>query len=213
MENKKLLELINLVKRNLNLSDLGILYAHNGYDDERYRELKEINLKILDILTDENISLEKLHDFYLPIKEYPTPKVEVRGLLLNENDEILMVEEKLDPGKWSIPGGWCDIGFSPKEVMIKEMKEETGLDVEIVRVLAILDKKFYNHPSEPFYTYKIIFLCKKVDGNLKTTFDITNVKYFNIDNLPPLSTARILEEQIKMLFDMTKKNIIETYCE
>ena len=76
MEEKKLSELLNLVKRNINLSDLGILYAHNGYDDERYRELKEINLRILDILTNEGVSLEKLKDFYLPIKEYPTPKVE-----------------------------------------------------------------------------------------------------------------------------------------
>ena len=213
MEEKKLSELLNLVKRNINLSDLGILYAHNGYDDERYRELKEINLRILDILTNEGVSLEKLKDFYLPIKEYPTPKVEVRGLLLNENNEILMVEEKLDPEKWSIPGGWCDIGFSPKEVIIKEMKEETGLDVEVDRVLAIYDKKFHNHPAEPFYTYKIVFLCKKLEGALKTTFDITNVKYFSLDNLPPLSTPRILEEQIRHLFSLATNNIKETYFE
>lgn len=213
MENKKLMELLNLIKRNINLSNLGILYAHNGYDDERYRELKEINLEILNILTDENITLEKLHDFYLPITEYPTPKVEVRGLLLNEKGEVLMVEEKLDPGKWSIPGGWCDIGFSPKEVMIKEMKEETGLDVEIVKVLAIFDKKFHNHPSETLYTYKIAFLCKKLDGNLKTTFDITNVNYFKLDKLPPLSTHRILEEQIRTLVNLAKDENSKTYFE
>ena len=158
MEEKKLSELLNLVKRNINLSDLGILYAHNGYDDERYRELKEINLRILDILTNESISLEKLKDFYLPIKEYPTPKVEVRGLLLNENNEILMVEEKLDPQKWSIPGGWCDVGFSPKEVVIKEMKEETGLNIEVDRVLAIYDKKFHNHRSFSSAILLIIFI-------------------------------------------------------
>ena len=211
MEEKKLSELLNLVKRNINLSDLGILYAHNGYDDERYRELKEINLRILNILTNEGVSLEKLKDFYLPIKEYPTPKVEVRGLLLNENNEILMVEEKLDPEKWSIPGGWCDIGFSPKEVIIKEMKEETGLDVEVVRVLAVYDKKCHPHPQEAFYTYKIVFLCKKISGELKNTFDIDDVRFFDIDNLPPLSEARILETQIKQLYYLVKDDIKDVY--
>ena len=93
------------------------------------------------------------------------------------------------------------------------MKEETGLDVEVDRVLAIYDKKFHNHPAEPFYTYKIVFLCKKLEGSLKTTFDITNVKYFSLDNLPPLSTPRILEEQIRHLFNLATNDIKETYFE
>lgn len=211
MDVKKQNELINLIKRNISLADLGFLYAHNGYDSERYQEIKDINLQMLNLITEN--PLDELCNFYLPISEYPTPKVEVRGLLLNEKNEILMVEEKLDEGKWSIPGGWCDIGFSPKEVMIKEFKEETGLDVEVVRVLSILDKKFYDHPQEPFYTYKIMFLCKKITGELKNTFDITDVKFFSLDDLPPLSTPRILRDQIEKAYDMAINNITEVHCD
>ena len=88
MKNEKLNELINLVKRNINLADLGCLYAHNGYDDERYHELKEINMKILSLLSEN--SMEDICSFYLPIKEYPTPKVDIRGILLDENNKILI---------------------------------------------------------------------------------------------------------------------------
>lgn len=211
MENNNLTTIINLIKRNITLCDLGYLYAHNGYDDERYQELKSINLELLNLIT--NNSLDKLCAFYLPIKEYPTPKIEVRGLLFNKNDEILMVEEKLDKGKWSIPGGWADIGFSPKEMIIKEMKEETGLDVRVTKVLAILDKKFYNHPEEPFYTYKIIFLCEKISGNLRNTFDIDDVKFFSLNSLPPLSKARILKEQIELIYKLSKDNNSQVYCD
>ena len=209
MKNEKLNELINLVKRNINLADLGCLYAHNGYDDERYHELKEINMKILSLLSEN--SMEDICSFYLPIKEYPTPKVDIRGILLDENNKILMVEEKLDPGKWSIPGGWADIGFTPSEVIKKEMKEETGLDVEVVRILAVYDKKCHSHPQEAFYTYKIVFLCKKIGGELKSTFDIDDVKFFDIENLPPLSEARILKSQIKQLYYLAVDDIKDVY--
>jgi ADP-ribose pyrophosphatase YjhB (NUDIX family) len=211
MEKDNLTQIINLIKRNISLCDLGYLYAHNGYDDERYQELKEINMKLLNLITDND--LEELCNFYLPIKEYPTPKVEVRGMLFNEKNEILMVEEKLDKGKWSIPGGWADIGFSPKEMIIKEMKEETGLDVKVVKVLAILDKKFYNHPEEPFYTYKIVFLCEKISGKLRNTFDIDDVKFFPLNSLPPLSKPRILKEQIDLLCKLINDNDSQVYCD
>ena len=211
MENENLTKIINLIKRNISLCDLGYLYAHNGYDNERYQELKDINLELLELLTTSN--LKELCNFYLPIKEYPTPKIEVRGLLFDENDNILMVEEKLDKGKWSIPGGWADIGFSPKEMIIKEMTEETGLDIKVTKVLAILDKKFYGHPEEPFYTYKIVFLCEKLGGNLKNTFDIEDVKFFPLSSLPPLSEARILKEQIDLLYKLAKDDNAKIYCD
>lgn len=209
MKKEKLNELINLVKRSITLSDLGCLYAHNGYDNERYHEMKDINMQILNIISKN--SMEELCSFYLPAKEYPTPKVDIRGVLLNEQGQILMVEEKLDPGKWSIPGGWADIGFTPSEVIKKEMKEETGLDVEVERVLAVYDKKCHPHPQEAFYTYKIVFLCRKISGELRNTFDIDDVKFFDIDNLPPLSEARIVKSQIEQLYYLAKDDIRDVY--
>ncbi|TVX95334.1 NUDIX domain-containing protein [Cohnella terricola] len=59
----------------------------------------------------------------------------IRGVVFKEN-KILLVKEKID-GAWALPGGWADIGLSPKEVAVKEVKEESGLDIEPIRLLAV----------------------------------------------------------------------------
>lgn len=55
-----------------------------------------------------------------------------------------MVRER-DDHKWSLPGGWADIGYSPREIVVKEIAEETGFTVLPKRLLAVLDKKL--HPT------------------------------------------------------------------
>ncbi len=196
IDNKKL---INLIKKSLALTDLGILYAQNEFDKTRYEELKETNLEILDLVTNDNTSFDKLIDFYLPVKDYITPKVEVRGVVLNENNEILMVSEKLDSNKWSLPGGFCDIGLSPSEVIEKELLEEAGISAEVIRLLAVLDKKLYFHPETPFHSYQIFFLCKVERENFKSSFEIDDVRFFSVDNLPKLSTVRVTKEEILLV--------------
>ena len=136
----------------------------------------------------------------MPAKDYPTPKVDIRGFVFNQKRELLLVKEKLD-GKWSLPGGWGDIGYSPSEVIVKEIKEETGLSSKVSRLLAIYDKKCHPHPPQPFYVYKLVFLCEIFEGKINTSFDIEEVNYFEINNLPELSKDRILKSQIEQLYN------------
>lgn len=133
------------------------------------------------------------------VKDYPTAKVDIRGILLSEDQKILLVRESID-GKWALPGGWGDIGYSPKETIIKEFKEETGLDIVPEKLLAIFDKKMHPHPPQPFYVYKIVFFCKLMSTEVVKGFDVLDVAYFDINNLPELSQDRILESQIRLLY-------------
>ncbi len=64
---------------------------------------------------------------------YKTPKIDVRAVLINPKDEILLVKERVD-SRWSMPGGWCDIGFTPSEVAEKEAREEAGIDLKAGRL-------------------------------------------------------------------------------
>jgi ADP-ribose pyrophosphatase YjhB (NUDIX family) len=198
---------LDLIKRIKSLADIGLVYAEDEYDKDRYTELKEISLKLLAEVS--NKPLHVLQNFILPEKDYPTVKVDVRGFILNEADEILMAKESVD-GKWTIPGGWADIGDSPSEAVLKEIKEETGFDAEVVRLLAIYDKRFHEHPPEPFYIYKIMFFCKIVGGELQHGFDMQGADFFPMDRLPELSKDRIIELQLKHLFDLAK-NKAEVY--
>ena len=191
---------LEMIKRIKSLSDTGLIYAQNEYEKERYEELRSISLKLLGIVSNKPFSA--LTDFFMPNKDYPTPKVDIRGLALNKAKEVLLVKEKLD-GKWSLPGGWGDIGFSPSEVIKKEIFEETGLNSRVLRLIAIYDKKCHPHPPQPFYVYKLVFLCEILPGKFNTSFDIEEARYFNIKSLPELSEDRILKSQIDQLYQKT----------
>jgi ADP-ribose pyrophosphatase YjhB (NUDIX family) len=114
-------------------------------------------------------------------------------------------------GNWSMPGGWADVGFSPSEVAVKETKEESGLDVRVDRLLAIMDKRCHPHPPGSFYIYKIFFLCEILGGTLSHTFDILDQGFFPLDALPPLSLSRTLEEQILLMDAMRRDPSLPVY--
>ena len=201
-------EQLNLIKRLKAIAETGLVYTENDYDKERYEELKTISLKLMAFVANEPI--EVIQDFFMPQQDYPTPKVDVRGFVLNEKNEILMAKESVD-GKWTIPGGWADIGVTPSEIAVKEIEEETGLKTEVVRFLGVYDKQVHPHPPEPYYIYKLIFLCKVTGGALKPGFDMLDAKFFSLDQLPELSQERILESQLKHLFQLAKSSQTDVY--
>jgi len=191
-------ELINSINRIRSLAQNGMFYATNEYDAERYQELLTISNHLTAILGD--YEPEEISACFPLEEDYVTPKVDIRAVVFNENDEILLVREKAD-GCWSLPGGWSDVGYSPKEIAVKEVKEETGLDVQAVKLLAVMDKKCHNHPPALHYAYKLFILCKLQGGTFSEAFDILDKGFFKQDNLPPLSLERVLEEQINLMFE------------
>ena len=121
-----------------------------------------------------------------------------------------MVRESAD-NKWALPGGLADIGYSAKETVIKEVKEESGIDVVVKRLLAVFDKRMHAHPPAPFYIYKMVFYCEPVSAELKKGFDLLDVQYFDLANLPTLSENRIVKSQIEMCFQKVMNGDCETY--
>lgn len=189
--------MLHKIKRLKAISDIGLLYAANEYDKERYAEIQDISFELLSELS--NHPIEALKITLPPAKDYPTAKVDIRGILLSPDKKILLVKESAD-GKWALPGGWADVGFTPTETVIKEFKEETGLDIKVENLLAVFDKKMHAHPPQAFYVYKMIFYCSAISAEINKGFDVLDVEYFKIDALPPLSEERILKSQIETLY-------------
>ena len=190
--------ILDNLKRLKAIADTGLLYSKNEYDTERYSELYDISLKLLNEFSGN--SIEELKLSFPPATDYPTAKVDVRGFMLSPDNKILLVREAID-GKWSLPGGWADIGQSPTETIIKEFLEETGLDIVPASLLAVFDKRLHAHPPEPFYVYKMVFQCLPSSFELRKGFDILDVGYFSVDELPQLSEVRILASQLKLLYN------------
>ena len=201
-------ELLEEIKRIKSIAEIGLQYASSGYELERYTELQQISYSLLSKLSDTSIEELKVN---LPAsKDYPTAKVDIRGLLLSASNKILLVHESAD-GNWSLPGGWADIGLTPKEVVIKEFKEETGLDIEVKSLLAVFDKKVHPHPPQPFYVYKMVFHCQQRSAEMVKGFDLLDVDYFSIEALPELSENRILKSQIEFLYQRIMAGEIKTH--
>ncbi|PYI51595.1 NUDIX hydrolase [Paenibacillus flagellatus] len=179
------------------IAQTGLTYAKDGYDIERYEELREISIEMMREQTGEPYA--KVKELFASETGYPTPKVDVRGVVF-ENGKLLMVREKSD-GKWTLPGGWADIGYTPKEVAVKEIREEAGLDVRAVKLLAVLDKKCHPHPPEPYYIYKMFILCERLGGEPKAGLETSGVGYFGEDELPELSENRNTESQVRLMFE------------
>jgi ADP-ribose pyrophosphatase YjhB (NUDIX family) len=205
--NKRFLDKITRLKA---LADTGLLYAANDYDKERYTELLEISFELLSTIS--NHPIESLKTNFPLLTDYPTAKVDIRGVLLSADKKILLVKESTD-GNWSLPGGWADVGFSPKETVVKEFKEETGLDISVQRLLAVMDTKMHAHPPQPFYVYKMIFLCEALSNQINKGFDVLDVQYFDIDNLPLLSEERILKPQIELLYQKITSDNFDVYVD
>ena len=117
-------------------SKVGIKYSKDPYALENYHELKVLAEQQMH---EENYLSEA--GILYPKDDYPTPSVSVRVLVFKAG-KLLMVQEK-DDLKYCVPGGWCDVFESPKEAAIKEVEQETGLKVRIVRVLGIFMRDKY----------------------------------------------------------------------
>ncbi len=197
------------IKRLKTIADVGLLYCNsNEYDKERYLELQDISFRLLNIISGQ--SIETLKSSFPLVKDYPTAKVDIRGLTLSNDKKVLLIKESVD-NKWSLPGGWADIGQTPKEVIIKEFKEETGLDVIPKTLLAVFDKKMHAHPPQPLYVYKMVFYCEAISSEVNKGFDVLDVQYFDIKNMPELSEDRILKSQIKLLYKKAVSSDFKAY--
>lgn len=192
-------ELTILANRIRALAQNGLVYAADAYNEERYEELLQLSHGIL--ATVSGRSNEEIAACFPVEQDYVTPKIDIRAVVFNEREELLLVREKSD-GLWSLPGGWADVGYSPGEVAVKEVREESGLEVKPLRLLAVHDKKCHNHPPAMHYAYKIFIECGLCGGSLSAAFDILDSGFFSLENLPPLSLERVLPEQIMLLADL-----------
>lgn len=209
MENSQKFDWLRMAQRLHAIAQTGLEYCENKYDIERFEEIRLLSIKIMNEFT--GIEMEKLIDVFASETGYQTPKVDVRGVVFRD-DKILLVRETID-GNWSVPGGWADVGYTPKEIARKEVREESGLIVEPLKLLAVMDKSRHNYPRDLFYIYKIFILCREIGGSLKTSIETSDSGFFGLDELPPLSTPRITKEQIALLFEYKNNPDKEAICD
>ncbi|MEL6593550.1 MAG: NUDIX hydrolase [Bacteroidota bacterium] len=182
----------------------GLNYTEGPFDRIRYERLRDLASRIVADHTE--MPHQKVLDLWASYARYPTPKIDVRAVVVRDN-QILLVKEQ-DNQLWSMPGGWADIGLTPSENAVKEVQEETGLIVRAQRLLALWDKKMHPHaPPELDYSYKIAIHCVVEGGEIRESVETTEIRWFEADALPPLSVNRNTESQIHWAMRAIKENL------
>ncbi len=128
---------------------------------------------------------------------FTDPKVGV-GVLVVKEGQILLVRRKMAPeiGKWSVPAGYLDHGEEPQATAVREAYEETGLHVEIERLIAV----YHNPPAKGGASIFILYQAKMVGGHLQAGDDADKVAFFKVTELPELAFSST-QAVIKMLSD------------
>ena len=178
------------------MAQSGLAYSHDVYDKERYERLREISAEMLAEQSD--VPLEKVKDLFCNERGYQTPKLDTRAAIFKDG-KILLTHEK--NGTWALPGGWCDVLESVRSNTVKEVKEETGLDVKAVRLIALQDRNKHNVPTYAYGICKVFVLCEIVGGEFVENIETTEIAFFDSDNLPEnLANEKTNKEQIRMCF-------------
>lgn len=182
---EKVPDLLRWARQLFTISQAGLTYCKNEYDLERYHEIQEMATEML--ASQSGLSKEAVRQSISMQYGYATPKIDVRGAIIRDG-KILLIQEQAD-GRWAMPGGWADVGDFPAKTVEREVLEESGFVVQVNKVIAVIDA---NHvaPLEFYHAYKLIFQCSILDGQPRTSHETLAVDFFDMDDLPPLSSSR-----------------------
>lgn len=178
------------------IAQAGLWYGKDRFDLERYERLRELSIEMMSDQTD--LPKEKIKTLFANEEGYQTPKVDTRAAII-QKDKILLVQE-LD-GRWSLPGGWCEFNLSPVKNTIKEAKEEAGLEIEVLKLIAAQDRNQHNLPIYAYDVVKLFYLCEVKSGQFKENSETTASQYFSLEELPDLSEEKVTKEQLKLCFE------------
>jgi ADP-ribose pyrophosphatase YjhB (NUDIX family) len=195
---------VEWAKRLQTMAQNGLHYSQDRYDVARYEAITEIAHEMMALGS--GTELETVRELFAHEAGHATPKLDVRVAAFRDGvngPEILMVRERRD-GLWTLPGGWADVGETPSEAARREVREESGFEVEITRLLAVHDKRMHPHPPESYYIYKLFFEAKIVGSHSATGdgFETDAVAFFAPSALPPLSLNRVVPQQVVRMFEL-----------
>lgn len=183
------------------IAQTGLTYATDAYDRERYAAIRALAARIMAEHSDADFA--RIEALFAEQSGYATPKVDVRGAVFGDDGRILMVREVADAGRWTLPGGWADVNQSPSESVIREVREESGIEVTVRKLAAVYDRDRHPHrPPLPFHVFKLFFICDITGGAPAPGPETSEVAFFARGELPPdLSIGRVLHQQIERMFE------------
>ena len=204
----------------------GMGFTASLYERERYEEVLHVaaDIKAAAHHLAEGIETTRETDHFVQewldnvgegVPGYVTPKIAIGAVVGNDDGDILLVQRR-ESGVWLYPTGWADVGYSPSEVAVKEVEEETGIICEPVRLLSVIDGQRMGFSR--FGMYMLLFHCRATGGTLEGhPLETSDVGWFSEDALPevtagaqwwgPVAFAAIRGEPVEAGFDSPRSPV------
>ncbi len=177
------------------LAQDGLTFAGDDYETDRYGKVAALAAELIAAVSGADaaeLAVELGRD-----SGYATPKVDVRGACFDADERVLLMRERAD-GLWSLPGGWADPGDTPSGAVVRELREEAGAVAEVVSLVGCWDRDARGHtPPLPVAVVKLFFLCRVVELGEPDPLETLGVGWFSLADLPPLSTGRVTEDELR----------------
>ena len=186
----------------------GVFFGETEFSKERYQEITDIALEMLADIGD--LPVEQVAELFVEEPGYRTPKIDVRGAVIVDN-QILLVQEKSD-GLWALPGGYADVGLSGAENVVKEISEEANLHVTASRLYALKHNAKHEFMPDLREFYKLYYLCEPTDLVAPVAgLETADAGFFGLTELPALSLGRTIRSDIELAFSAAADPGLSTF--
>lgn len=141
-------------------------------------------------------------------RHYPEQPLVGVGAVIFRGDEVLLVRRGQEPAlkSWSLPGGLVELGETLEDAVRRELKEETGLSVNILGVTAILDRIYHDPDGKIPYHYVLIdFVCDYQRGELEPASDISAAQFVPVSDLESLELPQFTAKVIQRAWEQKDK--------
>lgn len=192
MDSKQIYDFVLKIQ---SIAKIGLIYSTDPYAITNYKEINDLSLKFLEEFVE--VKFDRPNYFQRDI--YPTPNVSVRTVILNKDrTKVLMVREAALQA-YSLPGGWADLYDSPSQTARNECRQEAGAEIEVVRLVGIMNRTPFKSPTS-VPEYVVIFEAKLVGDLHEHEYETDDVGWYPVDQLPPLC-QKVTPEEVQRMVD------------
>jgi ADP-ribose pyrophosphatase YjhB (NUDIX family) len=166
------------------VSAMGLYFAQTPYDQEHYHQVQEVAMAMLALAVGETVA--DLEPLRATVFARPTPLAVGDGAVIDPVGRILLVR-RADNGKWAMPGGALEVGETPSEGVVREVKEETGVSCRPIALVGVFDSRLCGTVSR-HHLYHFVFLCEPIAGTEAELpshdFEVLETAWFREEELP-----------------------------
>ncbi len=194
------MDLISLLDEVQTIARNGLNYTSSAYDRERYERLMCLTTRTYGELLD--VSDQTIRTRFLRETGYITPKVGSDAAIFDESGKILLMDRS-DGSGWCLPCGWVEPNEKPVEAVIREVREETGLEIEVKQLVGVFTRNA-NAKNGPHTMIAIVHLCEVIGGEITLSHEGSALRYWTIDDVQNWHATH--ERYARVAWEMWKSN-------